>query len=173
MTGAIRGGSRLPKCWRRNHKPEPVSLLTRVRDPRRHFFILPKSNRSPGTVARFHLQETAERRPNGEVIEAQAAEAAARAKDETEIEQAQNALRKAELEMQKIELKSRIDAEKIQEDLNEAKATLAELKETFDLKRRTAQASIRVLEIQRDRTRETMVHAQTNAALMEIQKSRR
>lgn len=105
---------------------------------------------------------------NGKVLEAQAAEAAAKAKDETEIEQAQTALSKAELEMQKIELLSRIDAEKAREDLDEAKATLAQLKETFDLKRKAAQASIRVLEIQRDRTRETMLHAQTNAALMEI-----
>jgi len=36
------------------------------------------------------------------------------------------------------------------------------------LKRKAAQASIRVLEIQRDRTRETMLHAENNAALMEI-----
>jgi len=105
---------------------------------------------------------------NGKVLEAQAEEAAAKAKDQTEIEQAQTALSKAELEMQKIELLSRIDAEKAQEDLDEAKATLAQLKETFDLKRKAAQAAIRVLEIQRDRTRETMLHAQTNAALMEI-----
>lgn len=105
---------------------------------------------------------------NGKVLEAQAAEAAAKAKDETDIEQAQSALSKAELEMQKIELLSRIDAEKAREDLDEAKATLAQLKDTYDLKRKAAQASIRVLEIQRDRTRETMLHAQTNAALMEI-----
>jgi len=105
---------------------------------------------------------------NGKVLEAQAAEAAAKAKDETEIEAAQSALSKAELEMQKIELLSRIDAEKAREDLDEARATLAQLKETFDLKRKAAQASIRVLEIQRDRTRETMLHAQTNAALMDI-----
>jgi HlyD family secretion protein len=105
---------------------------------------------------------------NGKVLEAQAAEAAARAKDETEIQTAQSALSKAELEMQKVELMSRIDAEKAREDLDEARATLAQLKETFDLKRKAAQASIRILEIQRDRTRETMLHAQNNAALMQI-----
>lgn len=105
---------------------------------------------------------------NGKVLEAQAAEVAAKAKDETDIEQAQTALTKAELEMKKVELLSRIDAEKAREDLDEAQATLAQLKETFDLKRKAAQASIRVLEIQRDRTRETMLHAQTNAALMLI-----
>lgn len=105
---------------------------------------------------------------NGKVMEAQAAEMAAKSKDETELEQAGTALSKAKLEMQRIELKSRIDAEKLQEDLDEARATLAQLKETFDLKRKAAQAAIHVLEIQRDRTREVMMHAQTNASLMQI-----
>ena len=63
---------------------------------------------------------------------------------------------------------SRIDAEKAQETLDEAQASLAQLKQTFDLKRKAAQASIHILEIQRDRTRETMLHAQANSALMEI-----
>lgn len=105
---------------------------------------------------------------NEKVVEEQAKEAAERAKDETEIKQAEDSLAKAKLEMEKVELLSRIDAEKAQEDLDEAEATLKQLKETFDLKRKAAQASIRILEIQRDRTRETMVHAQANSALMEI-----
>lgn len=105
---------------------------------------------------------------NGKVLEAIAAEDAAKAKDETDFEQAQTALTKAELEMQKVELLSRIDAEKAREDLDEARATVAQLKETFDLKRQAAKASIRILEIQRDRTRETMLHAQNNAELMQI-----
>jgi len=90
---------------------------------------------------------------NGKVLEEQAKEAAALAKDQTEI---------------KVELLSAIDAEKAKEDLDEAQATLAQLKETYDLKRKAAQASIRILEIQRDRTQETMLHAQANAALMQI-----
>ncbi len=105
---------------------------------------------------------------NQKVIEEQAKEAAARAKDETEIIEAENSLAKAKLEMQKVELLSRIDAEKAQEDLDEAEATLAQLKQTFDLKRKAAQASIRILEIQRDRTRETMLHAEANSSLMQI-----
>jgi HlyD family secretion protein len=105
---------------------------------------------------------------NGKVLQAQAAELAAKAKDQTELELAGTALDKAELEMKKLELLSRIDAEKAQENLDEAKATLAQLKQTFVLKRKAAEASIHVLEIQRDRTRETMIHAQTNAALMQI-----
>jgi HlyD family secretion protein len=103
-----------------------------------------------------------------QVLEEQAKENAARAKDETEMKQAEDDLSKAELEMQKVEIDSRIDAEKAQENLDEAKATLQQLRETFDLKRKAAQAGIRILEIQRDRTRETMLHAQANSELMQI-----
>jgi HlyD family secretion protein len=103
-----------------------------------------------------------------QVLEEQAKENAARAKDETEIKQAEDNLSKAGLEMQKVEIVSRIDAEKAQENLEEAKATLEQLKETFDLKRKAAQAAIRILEIQRDRTRETMLHAQANSERMQI-----
>jgi multidrug resistance efflux pump len=105
---------------------------------------------------------------NNSVLEAQAKEASARAKDETEIKQAENNLSKTRLEMQKSELLSRIDAEKAKQDQDEAEATLKQLKETFELKRKAAQASIHILEIERDRTRETMLHAQVNAALMQI-----
>jgi membrane fusion protein (multidrug efflux system) len=99
---------------------------------------------------------------------AQAKEVADRAKDETDIEQAESALSKAQLEMQKVELFSKIDAEKAQETLEEAKATLQQLRTTFDLKRQAAQAAVRLLEIQRDRAKQVMDHAQSNAALMKI-----
>jgi len=105
---------------------------------------------------------------NEKVIEEQAKEGANRAKDETEIKQAEDSLSKAKLEIEKVELLSRIDAEKAQQDLDEAQATLTQLKQTFELKRKAAQASIRILEIQRDRTRETMLHAQANSALMQV-----
>jgi len=103
-----------------------------------------------------------------QVLEEQAKENAARAKDETELKQAEDNLGKTELEMQKVEILSKIDAEKAQENLDEAKATLQQLRETFDLKRKAAAAAIRILEIQRDRTRQTMLHAQANADLMQI-----
>jgi HlyD family secretion protein len=98
----------------------------------------------------------------------QAKENAARAKDETEIKQAEDNLSKAQLEMQKVEIVSRIDAEKAQEDLEEAQATLKQLRETFDLKRTAARATIGILEIQRDRTRQIMLHARSDAALMQV-----
>ncbi len=103
-----------------------------------------------------------------QVAEERAKENAARAKDETELKAAEDNLRKAELEIQKAEIVSRIDAEKNQENLDEAKATYDQLRETFDLKRKAAQAAVRILEIQRDRTQQTMMHAQANADLMQI-----
>jgi len=103
-----------------------------------------------------------------QVSEAQAKESAARAKDETEVHQAESDLHTAELEMKRTELMSRIDEEKAQETLEQAKATLAQLKETFGLKRSAAQAGIRILEIQRDRTQRIMQNAQANAELMQI-----
>lgn len=103
-----------------------------------------------------------------QVEQEQAKEAAARAKDETELKQAEGNLRKAELETQKAEIVSKIDAEKNQETLEETRATYDQLRETFDLKRKAAQAAIHILEIQRDRTQQTMTHAQSNAELMQV-----
>lgn len=103
-----------------------------------------------------------------QVIQEQAKEDTAQAKDETAIKQAESALSKAQLELQKEEIVSRIDAEKNRETLAEAKATLQQLRETFDLKRKAAQAGIRGLEIQRDRTRQIMEHAQADADLLQI-----
>lgn len=104
----------------------------------------------------------------GQVVEEQSKESAARAKDETELHQAESDLKNAELEMQRKELLSRIDVEKAQQTLEQAKANLQQLKETFDLKRSAARASIRMLEIQRDRSQRTMRNAQNNADLMQI-----
>jgi HlyD family secretion protein len=103
-----------------------------------------------------------------QVAQEQAKESAAQAKDETELKTAEDALTKAQLELRRSEIVSRIDAEKNQETFEEAKATYDQLRETFDLKRKAAQAAIRILEIQRDRTHETMMHAQANADLMQI-----
>ena len=93
---------------------------------------------------------------------------AARAKDETEMKEAEDDLSKAELEMQKVETLSRIDAEKARETLDEAKATLEQLKETFDSQ---AQGRTSLHSHSGDPAgsgRETMLHAQANAALMQI-----
>jgi multidrug resistance efflux pump len=98
----------------------------------------------------------------------QAEQAAALAKDESELHQAENAVGTAELEMRKNEIVSRIDAEKNQESLEEAKATLKQLRETFELKRQAAEAELRVLEIQRESAHSAMLYAQLNADKMVI-----
>jgi HlyD family secretion protein len=103
-----------------------------------------------------------------QAIQEQAKDDAARAKDETEIQHAESDLSKAQLEMQKLELLSRIDAEKAQQTLDEAKATLQQLRTSFDLKRKSAHSAVRLLELQRDRARQVMHHARANTDIMEI-----
>ncbi len=98
----------------------------------------------------------------------QADQAAALASDETELKRAEDAEKTAELEVKKNEILSRIDAEKNLENLDQARATLQQLKETFGLKRRAALADLRVLEIQRDRALAAMRWAQGNAGKMVI-----
>ncbi|MHB8503324.1 MAG: efflux RND transporter periplasmic adaptor subunit [Candidatus Acidiferrales bacterium] len=103
-----------------------------------------------------------------QVAQKQSDEAIARAKDDTAMKQAEDELKRAQLEIQRNEVVSRIDAEKNQEAVDEAKATLKQLKETYQLKRAAALAGIRILEIQRDRAKEAMRYAQANAAKMTV-----
>jgi multidrug resistance efflux pump len=91
---------------------------------------------------------------------------AARARDDSELLQAGNALQKAQLEMAKNEMLPRIEAEKNQQALEEAQAKLAQLKTTYDLKRRAAEADLRILRIQRDRAENAMRQAEGNADRM-------
>jgi multidrug resistance efflux pump len=121
----------------------------------------------PHDQGRVFLERQAEYRDFvNQIAKKRAEEDAARAKDETELKKAEGDLKKAELEMLKSELLSSIDAERSQETLEEAKANLKQLRETFDLKRRSAQADIRILEIKRDAARENMLHAQRNEEQM-------
>jgi len=102
----------------------------------------------------------------GQVAQKQADENIARAKDDTAMKQAEDEFKRSQLELQRNEVVSRIDAEKNQEALDEAEATLKQLKETYQLKRAAAAANIRIQEIQRDRAMEAMRYAQGNAAKM-------
>ena len=104
----------------------------------------------------------------GQVAQKQADEDIARAKDDTALQQAEDELKHSQLELQKNEIVSRIDAEKNQEAADEAQATLKQLKETYQLKRAAAKAGIRILEIQRDRALEAMRYSQSNASKMVV-----
>jgi HlyD family secretion protein len=98
----------------------------------------------------------------------EAEEGAARARDESEIKQAESAVTRAELEMAKNEMLPKIQAEKNTQALEQAQARLAQLRKTFDLKRKAAQADLRILEIRRDKASNAMKMAETNASRMEV-----
>jgi HlyD family secretion protein len=103
-----------------------------------------------------------------QIAKAKADDAAALATDCTSLAAAEHAIESALLDMRKNEILSQIDAEKNQQTLEEARARHKQLKETFDLKRRAAQAQIRVLEIQRDRAFNAMRYARKNTERLSI-----
>jgi HlyD family secretion protein len=98
----------------------------------------------------------------------QAQEDAARAADDSVMMQAGSAASRAELEMLKNEMLPKIRVEKNTLALEEARARLKALKQTYDLKRQAAQADIKVLEIRRDRSLNAMRQAASNADRMQI-----
>ena len=98
----------------------------------------------------------------------QAEQDVARAHDDTELRGAESGLEIASLDMKKNEILPRIDVEKNQLNLDEARARLQQFRQTYDLKRRAAQAEIRVLEIQRDRALNAARHAEQNSEKMAI-----
>ena len=99
----------------------------------------------------------------------EAEERAASARDESELAQAESGLTRAELEMAKNELLPKIQAEKNRQALEEADAKLKQLKTTFALKRKAAEADIRILQIRRDKAENAMRQAESNADRMSIQ----
>ena len=98
----------------------------------------------------------------------EAEERAARERDTTEIKQAESTLARAELEMLKNEMLPGIQAEKNEQALEEAKARLEQLKTTFDLKRKAAEADLQILRIRRDRAESAMRQAESNASKMSV-----
>jgi len=95
-------------------------------------------------------------------------QAAAKAKDETELTQAEHDVARAKLEMRKNEMLPRVEAEKNQLSFEQAEARLAQLRTTFDLKRVAADADLRILEIRRDRAAKALDYAEQNTTLMTI-----
>jgi len=99
----------------------------------------------------------------------EAAQASDKAVDDTDIKTAEDALANAQLEVKRSEVMSRIDAEKKQEDLDEATAKLKQLRAAYLLKRQSATAALKLLEIQRDAKKLAMDHSKKNADLLSIQ----
>ena len=92
----------------------------------------------------------------------------AHAKDDTELSVAANAVENARLNLKKNAYLGRIDQEKNEQRLEEAEARQKQLITTFDLKRKAAQADLRILEIQRDRAYKAMTSAENNATRMVV-----
>jgi multidrug efflux pump subunit AcrA (membrane-fusion protein) len=103
-----------------------------------------------------------------QILKRQAEETAARARDDSERMQADSAVTRAELEMRKNEMLPKIQAEKNTQALEQARARRRQLEKTYDLKRKAAQADLRILEIRRDKAANAMRMAETNAARMEV-----
>ena len=98
----------------------------------------------------------------------EAQERAAAARDDGEITLARSAVARAELEMVKNDLLPRIEAEKNVQALEQARATLGQLRATLQLKRKAAEADLRILRIRHDRAASAMRQAEENADRMAI-----
>ena len=103
-----------------------------------------------------------------QIAKREAQERAARAHDDSEVMLAQSAIGRAQLEMGKNELLPKINVEKNKLALEQAEATLKQLKATYELKRRAAEADIRILQIRRDRAANGEELAGGNAERMSI-----
>ena len=97
-----------------------------------------------------------------------AGERAARSRDDGEILLAESALSRAKLETVKNELLPKIQAEKNNLAVEQTTATLNQLKETYALKRKAAEADLQILKIRRDRAESAMRQAETNAERMAV-----
>lgn len=93
---------------------------------------------------------------------------AAKAKDETELKQAEHDVERAKLEMRKNALLPKVEAEKNALALEQAEARFAQVTTTFALKRRAEAADLRILEIRRERAERALAYAEQNAELMEV-----
>jgi len=103
-----------------------------------------------------------------QILKKQAEGSAARAKDDSELMQAESGLGRAQLEILKNEMLPKIQAEKNTQALEEARARVGQLKTTYDLKRKAAEADLRILQIRRDRAENAMRQAESNADRMAI-----
>ena len=103
-----------------------------------------------------------------QIKKAEAEEIAAKASDDSALQQARDAEAKAKLELIKNDLLPKIEAEKNTLAYEQAQATLKQLQEAYTLKRTAAAANIKALEIRRDRSAATMRQAESNADKMLI-----
>jgi multidrug resistance efflux pump len=95
-------------------------------------------------------------------------QAAAQAKDQTELLQAEHDVERAKLDVRKNDLVARVEAEKNSLALEQATARLAQLRETFALKREAEAADLEILKIRRARAEQARLYAQSNVERMQV-----
>jgi len=118
---------------------------------------------------RTFLDKQAEYRDlENQIASKKAEQETAKAQDDTDLKTAEDAVGTAKLEVVRSEVVSRIDAEKNKLNLEAAQANLKQLRQTYDLKRKAAEADLRILEIKAERSRSDMVHAQENSEKLAI-----
>jgi multidrug resistance efflux pump len=98
----------------------------------------------------------------------QADQAVARASDDTDLKSAEVDVQAALVDMRKNDVIPATEAEINKQNLAEAEARLKLLKDTQPLKRTAEAADLRILEIQRDRTKMALEYAQANIERMSI-----
>jgi HlyD family secretion protein len=126
----------------------------------------------PGdTIAEFDRQaqkqsfddhEAAYNDQNDAIVKRQSELKIEREKQLSDLQKAKADVDTQKLENRKNEILSKIDAEKNEEALAEAEATLKMQQETLDLRQASAEAEIRLLEIKRDREKLSMDQARIN-----------
>ncbi len=98
----------------------------------------------------------------------EAEQAAAYAADETAMTQADNDVKRAQLEVRKNKVLAAIEAEKNNLALEEAEARAVEVRQARALRRKTADAALKTLHIRRERSARALEHAEQNAQYMVV-----
>jgi multidrug resistance efflux pump len=105
---------------------------------------------------------------DGQIDRKRSDQAIARAKDHTELTQAEHDVERARFETLRNPLIPRVEAEKNTLGFEQATAKLKQLQTTFSLKRTAAEADLKILEIRRERSDRARGYAEGNAALMAV-----
>jgi multidrug efflux pump subunit AcrA (membrane-fusion protein) len=95
-------------------------------------------------------------------------QAGAFAADDTAMALAEHDLQRAQLENLKNDLLAKVEVEKNMLALEQAQAKLNQLKSTVALKRKAADADVRILEIRRERSERALKYAENNVTLMAV-----
>lgn len=106
---------------------------------------------------------------DGQIARRRSDQAIAKTRDDAEMTAAEHDVERARFETLRNQFLPRIDADKNDLGLEQAKARLAQLKNTYDLKRKAEVADLRILEIRRERSDHAREYAEGNSRLMSVQ----